>query len=129
MIHALTQEIVVLEGCGVFEAMSKSRQLMAGNIWRIATYCFFLPMAVGLVGLIIMGIGCAIFYFAGGVVMRGEVGREILINMIIAVFTVFFMALGLTFKPLAVRAYVHLMHASGNRTGIEQQLGNNIGMG
>ena len=85
-------------------------------------------MAVGLVGLIIMGIGCAIFYFAGGIVMRGDVGREILINMIIAVFTVFFMALGLTFKPLAVRAYVHLMHASGNRTGIEQQLGNNIGM-
>lgn len=129
MIHALTQEIVVLEGCGVFEAMSKSRQLMAGNIWRIATYCVLLPMAVGFVGLIIMGIGCAIFYFAGGVVMRGDAGREILTNMIMAVFTVFFMALGLTFKPLAVRAYVHLMHASGNRTGIEQQLGNNIGMG
>ena len=61
--------------------------------------------------------------------MRGEAGHEILKNMILAVFTVVFMALGLTFKTLAVRAYVHLMHASGNRTGIEQQLGNNIGMG
>jgi hypothetical protein len=60
--------------------------------------------------------------------MRGEAGREILTNMIMAVLTVFFMALGLTFKPMAVRAYVHLMHASGNPTGIEQQLGNNIGM-
>lgn len=129
LVHALTQEIVVLEGCGVFEAMSKSRQLMAGNIWRIATYCCFLPLAVGLVALIVVGIGCGILYFAGGTIMRGEAGHEILKNMILAVFTVVFMALGLTFKTLAVRAYVHLMHASGNRTGIEQQLGNNIGMG
>jgi hypothetical protein len=128
IIHTLTQEIVVLEGCGILEAMTRSRQLMAGNIWRIATYCFLLPLAVGLAGVIIMGIGCGIFYFAGGVVMRGEAGREILTNMIMAVLTVFFMALGLTFKPMAVRAYVHLMHASGNPTGIEQQLGNNIGM-
>ena len=128
MIHALTQEIVVLEGCGIFEAMSKSRQLMAGNIWRIATYCCFLPLAVGLVAMIVVGIACGIFYFAGGVIMRGDVGHEILKNMIVAVFTVVFMALGLTFKTLAVRAYVHLMHQSGNRTGIEQQLGNNIGM-
>jgi hypothetical protein len=125
LIHMMTQEIIVLEGCGIIEAMSKSRQLMAGNLWSIALYCGILPIAVSIALLIAMGIVAVIFYLGAKTIMSGGAGQEIIKNMLVAVFTIVFLGFGLTFKTLAVRAFVYLMHISGNRTAIEQQLGNN----
>ena len=129
IIHMLTQEIIVLEGCGVIEAMSRSRQLMAGNIWRLAPYCFFWPMAVAIGLAIALGIVALICYAMTSAVFHGGAAGKMLYPIFTSAFTLIMFALGLTMKPLTVRAYVHLMHSSGNRTAIEQQLGNNIGMG
>lgn len=130
IIHMLTQEIIVLEGCGVMEAMSRSRQLMAGNIWRLAPYCFFWPLAVGIGVAIAFGLLAVICYAMAGMVFHGGAAGKMLTPIFAAAFTLIYFALGLTIKTLTVRAYVHLMHSSGNRTVIEQQLGSNsIDMG
>ena len=131
LIHMMTQEIIVLEGCGIVEAMAKSRQLMAGNLWNIALYCGIMPILVSIGVMIAMGIVAVIFYFGANAIMPGAAGKDLIKNMLVAVFTVVFLGFGLTFKTLAVRAFVYLMHKSGNRTTIEQQLGNsnNIEMG
>ncbi len=128
VIHMLAQEVIVLEGCGIVEAMSRSRQLMAGNIFRLAPYCFLWPIAIGIGLAIAIGIVGLICYAMTSAVLHGGASK-ILTPFFAGAFTLIFFALGLTIKTLSVRAYVHLMHASGNRTGIEQQLGNNIGMG
>lgn len=129
IIHMLTQEIIVLEGCGVIEAMSRSRQLMAGNIWRLAPYCFFWPLAIGIGVSIAFGILAVICYAMAGMVFHGGAAGKMMTPIFAAAFTLIMFTFGLTVKTLTVRAYVNLMHTSGNRTVIEQQLGNNIGMG
>lgn len=129
IIHMLTQEIIVLEGCGVIEAMSRSRQLMAGNIWRLAPYCFFWPLAIVIGVSIVLGILAIICYTMTSVVFHGGSAGKMMTPIFAPVFTLICFAFGLTIKTLTVRAYVNLMHTSGNRTTIEQQLGNNIGMG
>ncbi len=123
MVHMMTQEIIVLEGCGIFEAMAKSRQIMSGNLWSIASYCALWPILISLGVLIALGIVAVIFYFGAGAILHGNAGNEMIKNMLVAVFTVVMLALGLTYKTLAVHAYVYLMHLSGQRTAIEQQLG------
>lgn len=126
-IHMFAQPIIVIEGCGVMEALSRSRQLMAGNIMRIAPYCFFWPLAVAAGIGIPIAIVAGIFYAMVTSIFHGDAAREIIVNIIRVPVSLICLALGLTISTLVARAYIHLMHLSGNRTAIEQQMENNIG--
>lgn len=126
-IHMFAQPIIVIEGCGVMEALSRSRQLMAGNIMRVAPYCFFWPLAVAAGIAIPIAIVAGICYAMATSIFHGGAAREIIFNILTAPVSLIYLALGLTVSTLVVRTYIHLMHISGNPTAIEQQMENNIG--
>jgi|GEM_PF-603627 len=121
VIHALALEFVVLENCGVMEAMSKSRQLMKGNIWRLIGYTWAWPIAINIGILIVFGIIGATAYFTMGI-DKSEAAQSLFKNIFMAGLMAVCLPLGYTIRSLAARAFVAFMHDAGQTTAVEQQM-------
>lgn len=121
VVHALALEFVVLENCGVMEALSKSRQLMKGNFWRLLGYTWAWPIAINIGVLIVVGIVFATLYLTMGIA-NNEAAGGMFKNVLMATLMAVCLPLGYTIRSLSARAFVAFMHDAGQTTAVEQQL-------
>jgi len=121
LVHALATEFIVVENCSIFEALSRSRQLMKGNIWRFIGYTWGWPIVINIGMLIVLAIVAFPMYMMIGA-NGSDAVKDILKHVLMGTLVLVSMPFGFTVRSLYARAFLTFMHDAGQPLAIEQQL-------